>query len=383
MVETTEMSLSEGSLHDSALESDHGKYNCYTSRTMPILNGLDQSIIICAGCGCRILERYFLYAADKQWHVHCLRCADCKLSLDTELTCFAREGHIYCKEDYYRRFGAKRCARCQMGILANELIMRARDCVYHLSCFVCASCNKPLTTGDQFGMISGLIYCRTDYELFYQEDQFQRLSPDMLGLPEENVPFYSGFGHVQKVRPRKRKSMMTEPDGCIQGLGHISDEHHAEMMVREGYATGHPPRQKRVRTSFKHHQLRTMKSYFALNHNPDAKDLKQLAQKTGLSKRVLQVWFQNARAKHRRNMLKQDPEKNTESENKVSEEKKEESDNTERSHSPSMSDGLSSSHSVSDLQDSTVEHDHSSDSLSDLFTDTAQTMNAEDMTMSS
>ena len=50
-----------------------------------------------------------------------------------------------------------------------------------------------------------------------------------------------------------------------------------------------PPRQKRMRTSFKHHQLRIMKSYFALNHNPDAKDLKQLAQKTGLNKRVLQV----------------------------------------------------------------------------------------------
>ena len=51
----------------------------------------------------------------------------------------------------------------------------------------------------------------------------------------------------------------------------------------------HTPRTKRMRTSFKHHQLRTMKSYFALNQNPDAKDLKQLAQKTGLSKRVLQV----------------------------------------------------------------------------------------------
>ena len=48
-------------------------------------------------------------------------------------------------------------------------------------------------------------------------------------------------------------------------------------------------RQKRMRTSFKHHQLRTMKAYFALNHNPDAKDLKELAQKTGLTKRVLQV----------------------------------------------------------------------------------------------
>lgn len=63
-------------------------------------------------------------------------------------------------------------------------------------------------------------------------------------------------------------------------------------------------RTKRVRTSFKHHQLRTMKSYFSINQNPDAKDLKQLAQKTGLSKRVLQVWFQNARAKFRRNIIR-------------------------------------------------------------------------------
>ena len=48
-------------------------------------------------------------------------------------------------------------------------------------------------------------------------------------------------------------------------------------------------RTKRMRTSFKHHQLRTMKSYLAINQKPDAKDQKQLAQKTGLSKRVLQV----------------------------------------------------------------------------------------------
>ena len=52
-------------------------------------------------------------------------------------------------------------------------------------------------------------------------------------------------------------------------------------------------RQKRLRTSFKHHQLRSMKAYFALNHNPDAKDLKELAQKTGLTKRVLQVLLSN------------------------------------------------------------------------------------------
>ncbi|KAF9817168.1 hypothetical protein SFRURICE_013956 [Spodoptera frugiperda] len=60
------------------------------------------------------------------------------------------------------------------------------------------------------------------------------------------------------------------------------------MGFRGGAGLGSSSRTKRMRTSFKHHQLRTMKSYFAINHNPDAKDLKQLSQKTGLPKRVLQ-----------------------------------------------------------------------------------------------
>jgi Homeodomain len=59
--------------------------------------------------------------------------------------------------------------------------------------------------------------------------------------------------------------------------------------LKDGTLAGGCGRQKRLRTSFKHHQLRSMKAYFALNHNPDAKDLKELAQKTGLTKRVLQV----------------------------------------------------------------------------------------------
>lgn len=63
------------------------------------------------------------------------------------------------------------------------------------------------------------------------------------------------------------------------------------QLSNSGMSLGHQSgqRTKRMRTSFKHHQLRTMKTYFSVNQNPDAKDLKQLAQKTGLSKRVLQV----------------------------------------------------------------------------------------------
>jgi len=63
---------------------------------------------------------------------------------------------------------------------------------------------------------------------------------------------------------------------------------------------GGPGKTKRARTSFKHHQLRIMKHHFNINQNPDSRELKILSQKTGLDKKVLQVWFQNARAKWRR-----------------------------------------------------------------------------------
>lgn len=47
-------------------------------------------------------DRYYLLAVDKQWHLRCLKCCECKLALESELTCFAKDGSIFCKEDYYR-----------------------------------------------------------------------------------------------------------------------------------------------------------------------------------------------------------------------------------------------------------------------------------------
>jgi hypothetical protein len=73
----------------------------------------------------------------------------------------------------------KRCARCHQGIAANELVMKARELVYHISCFTCSSCHKPLSTGDQFGMKENLIYCRNDYELLFQGEYFQSIADDL------------------------------------------------------------------------------------------------------------------------------------------------------------------------------------------------------------
>ncbi|MBW04349.1 LIM/homeobox protein Lhx9, partial [Eschrichtius robustus] len=163
---------------------------------------------LCAGCGGKIADRYYLLAVDKQWHLRCLKCCECKLALESELTCFAKDGSIYCKEDYYRRFSVQRCARCHLGISASEMVMRARDSVYHLSCFTCSTCNKTLTTGDHFGMKDSLVYCRAHFETLLQGEYTPQLSYTELAAKSGGLalPYFNGAGTVQKGRPRKRKS---------------------------------------------------------------------------------------------------------------------------------------------------------------------------------
>ncbi|KAG9342193.1 hypothetical protein JZ751_016695 [Albula glossodonta] len=267
---------------------------------------------LCAGCGGRIADRYYLLAVDKQWHMRCLRCSECKHNLESELTCFSKDGGIYCKEDYYRRFSVQRCARCHLGISASEMVMRARDLVYHLGCFTCTACNKLLNTGDHFGMKDGLVYCRLHFETLLEGEYQTHFSHAEIGTGKAGVlssvaagsvglNHCSGAGSVQKGRPRKRKGPGAAADLAAYNTAISCSDNDGDLLDRgPPYPAGH--KSKRMRTSFKHHQLRTMKSYFAINHNPDAKDLKQLSQKTGLTKRVLQVWFQNARAKFRRNL---------------------------------------------------------------------------------
>ncbi|XP_067867981.1 LIM/homeobox protein Lhx2-like isoform X2 [Heterodontus francisci] len=256
--------------------------------TMPSISS--ERPALCAGCGGKISDRYYLLAVDKQWHMRCLKCCECKLALESELTCFAKDGSIYCKEDYYRRFSVQRCARCHLGISASEMVMRARDLVYHLNCFTCTTCNKMLATGDHFGMKDSLVYCRIHFETLIQGEFQAHFNHTDVGSKSGaalGLPFYNGMGTVQKGRPRKRKSPGPAADLTAYNAALSCNENDGDHMDREQQ---YPPTQKtkRMRTSFKHHQLRTMKSYFAINHNPDAKDLKQLAQKTGLTKRVLQ-----------------------------------------------------------------------------------------------
>ena len=57
---------------------------------------------LCAGCRLRIEDKFYLSAVEAKWHSACLKCAECGVELETQSSCFERDGHIYCKEDYRR-----------------------------------------------------------------------------------------------------------------------------------------------------------------------------------------------------------------------------------------------------------------------------------------
>uniref|UniRef100_A0A2K5HHG1 LIM zinc-binding domain-containing protein n=1 Tax=Colobus angolensis palliatus TaxID=336983 RepID=A0A2K5HHG1_COLAP len=128
-----------------------------------------RKIPLCAGCDQHILDRFILKALDRHWHSKCLKCSDCHTPLAER--CFSRGESVYCKDDFFKRFGTK-CAACQLGIPPTQVVRRAQDFVYHLHCFACVVCKRQLATGDEFYLMEdSRLVCKADYETAKQRGQ--------------------------------------------------------------------------------------------------------------------------------------------------------------------------------------------------------------------
>ncbi|KAK7891558.1 hypothetical protein WMY93_023521 [Mugilogobius chulae] len=227
-------------------------------------------VTLCVGCGSPILDQYILRVSpDLKWHAACLKCAECSQHLDETRTCFVRNGKTYCKRDYVWLFGIK-CAKCNNGIGSNDLVMRAHRNVYHMECFRCTVCSRPLLPGDEFVLRDRELLCRADHDLMMEQEE--SLSP---GHRTHDRPLL--------IRPTIKDAVRRTPL-------------HRHHVHREEKAT-------RVRTVLNEKQLHTLRTCYNANPRPDALMKEQLVEMTGLSPRVIRVWFQNKRCKDKKRSL--------------------------------------------------------------------------------
>ncbi|KAJ8000133.1 hypothetical protein DPEC_G00201680 [Dallia pectoralis] len=275
-------SLLYGSLHGDMVEGA-GSVNQGSSQSgeehSPATSpptGIAGELLICAACGGRVCDRFVLLAAGRAWHGACLRCSQCQCELQTHLTLYCREGSIYCQQDYCRLFSVGRCARCSQPIPSTAMVMRSGELTFHPDCFCCQECDVTLMPGNLYCQQGQNLYCQSHYH--------------------GNCDAPPSFKLDLKEREGEGEESVSSPD----------------PQLEDGATGGRARRRtKRIRTCFRSEQLRAMEAYFSQKHNPDGKDWSCLSQRTGLPKRVLQVWFQNARAKLRRSLSADESQSNS------------------------------------------------------------------------
>ncbi|XP_054276109.1 LIM homeobox transcription factor 1-beta-like [Macrosteles quadrilineatus] len=244
---------------------------------------------VCGACCCIICDRYIMRVTDNLYHERCLICCVCGCRLSH--TCFTRDAKLYCRHDYDRIY-VKKCLGCSERIGPDELVMRALDSVFHLRCFVCVVCGVRLQKGDQFVVKQGQLFCRPDYE--------------------------------------KEVEMM-------QGYSQAMGEYPCDELMPSARSQDGRRGPKRPRTILTTQQRRAFKASFEVSPKPCRKVREGLAKDTGLSVRIVQVWFQNQRAKMKKIQKKQRlDQKNNNKDGDCSDEKGDKIKMKEEDHSPGM-----------------------------------------------
>uniref|UniRef100_A0A5S6QFV5 LIM/homeobox protein Lhx1 n=1 Tax=Trichuris muris TaxID=70415 RepID=A0A5S6QFV5_TRIMR len=314
------------------------------------------SVTTCAGCDRPIYDRYLYRVLDKPWHGNCIVCEVCQARLDDR--CFTRDGRIYCKSDFLKRYGA-RCASCSQGFSRGDLIRHARDKTFHVDCFCCTVCRKRLNTGDQLYVINDSTFvCKGDYlnvnrgtgqsqvlkgsfettDSGSEEEEEAGAADDSTSGSKVKAPAASqrdtqaplgssleeggAVGQAEESQVTSSspdsccsptqatltsksddtvgRSGAETPSGMAAAQNGTADVAGVSQSSSSGVGGGGGAKRRGPRTTIKAKQLETLKAAFAATPKPTRHIREQLAQETGLNMRVIQVWFQNRRSKERR-----------------------------------------------------------------------------------
>lgn len=93
------------------------------------------------------------------------------------------------------------------------------------------------------------------------------------------------------------------PPGHLGNGGSIGGSSSQSNASASGRRSHKDPKTTRVRTVLNEKQLHTLRTCYAANPRPDALMKEQLVEMTGLTPRVIRVWFQNKRCKDKKRAI--------------------------------------------------------------------------------
>jgi len=239
----------------------------------------------CSRCKTIISEETLIKVGDLFLHESCLRCDIC--NQDMEGSCYTKYGQLYCKEDYYKMFGP-RCFSCENSFKLNEEIRTLGEYRFHLECFKCTSCEVLLETGMKFGTSEiGHLFCEMHFEEMKNAVKVEEEEDEEENKCETSFTSETG-SHEEELKT-------VYPDSPEK-----SDKENDDDETEDEKKEGKDGKRRGPRTTIKAKQLDVLRTIFNQNPKPTRVVREQLAKDTGLSMRVIQVWFQNKRSKEKR-----------------------------------------------------------------------------------
>ena len=152
----------------------------------------------------------------------------------------------------------------------------------------------------------------TMFEKFSQEERVIKFinEANQLGAGSASFPISSPFAMLQKQAageaakndPHDSDDQSMDSFICSPtSKRKMSDDTEVDMIERDENGQ---PKDKRLRTTILPEQLDYLYQKYQLESNPSRKMLEQIAAEVGLRKRVVQVWFQNTRARERKGQFR-------------------------------------------------------------------------------
>ncbi|XP_026721596.1 insulin gene enhancer protein ISL-1 [Athene cunicularia] len=193
------------------------------------------------------------------------------------------------------------CVGCGNQIHDQYILRVSPDLEWHAACLKCAECNQYLDETCTCFVRDGKTYCKRDYIRYAIYLDRQRKKGFITALPASPCPTSLDSWPLQApcfllmgILFLPSPSLTAEP---------IS----ARQPALRPHVHKQPEKTTRVRTVLNEKQLHTLRTCYAANPRPDALMKEQLVEMTGLSPRVIRVWFQNKRCKDKKRsiMMKQ------------------------------------------------------------------------------